>query len=583
MEYLLKASAIIVLFYICYKLFLQRETFFEHNRWFLLVGLLTAFTLPFIVIPIYITQAPTEFQNLLFTDANIVATPTVESISILQIISILYLAGVVFFSIRFVIQFYSLFHLLLKTEKDKKGYYTYIKTTHDVSPFSFFKWIVYNPDQFNEDELSQILTHEKVHARQHHSIDILMSQLALIAFWFNPFIWLYKKDLQQNLEFIADHKAQNRSQCKKSYQYLLLKSSVPTHQLALTNNFYNSLIKKRIVMLHKSKSNKINAWKYALILPALALFLMSFNTKKVVMENESEPLNVFASEKSLLENNMDVIIITKDFTDADFEKLKTEYAEKGITLKFKGIKRNAKGEIIAIKIDVSTKTSNANYNINADEPISPIKIMLDNENNSVSIGNASMLHGDSFVFETKDEKHKIHKSHKGNNTLYLHDDDDENIFIIKKDVKVHEIKKGHKTKDIHIISGDNHEAIHVDVDIDEHDIDNNTEVIIIKDKDGNIVKDKIVVGKHKNVWVEEDGASFKVKTIGKDKGNKVLFINSGDQEPLFILDGKEISKAEMDTLDPDTIDKIEVLKGESATTKYGKKADGGAVLITIKK
>ena len=147
-----------------------------------------------------------------------------------------------------------------------------------MPPFSFFKYIVFNKTQFNDTELTHIINHEKVHAKQYHSLDIILVQLASALFWFNPFIWLYKKEIQQNLEFIADKEAQNISKCEKSYQTLLLKSSVPNYQLVLANNFYNSLIKKRIVMLHKSKSNNLKMWKYALVLPVLAVFLMSANT-----------------------------------------------------------------------------------------------------------------------------------------------------------------------------------------------------------------------------------------------------------------------------------------------------------------
>src|SRR5690606_37026592 len=121
-----------------------------------------------------------------------------------------------------------------------------------------------------------IITHEKTHANQYHSIDILLTQLSCIVLWFNPFIWFYNKDLKQNLEFIADKTTLKQNHCKKSYQYTLLKTSIPSHQMALSNNFYNSLIKKRIVMLHKSKSKKINQLKYALVIPVVALFLMGF-------------------------------------------------------------------------------------------------------------------------------------------------------------------------------------------------------------------------------------------------------------------------------------------------------------------
>ena len=321
MEYLLKASTVVAIFYICYKLFLQRETFFESNRWFLLVGLVIAFAIPLIVIPIYITPEPIQLQNVMVSGEITAIASTEEPFDVLQLIAGLYLLGAAFFFGRFMLQFGSLGFLLLHNNKSKNGRYTFIKTKSNASPFSFFKWIVYNPKQFNEDELQQIITHEKVHARQFHSIDIILTQLASIIFWFNPIIWLYKKELHQNLEFIADQNTQEQFDCKKSYQHLLLKTSVPNYEMALTNNFYNSLIKKRIVMLHKNRSQNKNQWKYALVIPVLALFLMSFNTKEVLRYNDfttSDGLSKSVADDREIEERL----INKDFTDADLKKRK---------------------------------------------------------------------------------------------------------------------------------------------------------------------------------------------------------------------------------------------------------------------
>jgi len=327
MEYLLKASAVVTLFYLCYKLFLQRETFFESNRWFLLTGLVIAFTMPFIVIPIYVSPEPAYLQNIMITGSTIPVGTIINSekpFDALQLIIGLYSIGTLFFLGRFIWQFGSLGFILLNNDRKKNGRYTYIKTINTTSPFSFFKWIVYNPKQFSETELKQILTHEKIHAGQFHSIDIILTQLASIVFWFNPFIWLYKKELQQNLEFIADQNTQEQFNCKKSYQHLLLKTSVPNYEMALTNNFYNSLIKKRIVMLHKNRSQSKNQWKYALVIPVLALFLMSFNTKEIIRYDEAYNSNNALSESSVETGDVEMVMITKDFTDADFKKLKKQ-------------------------------------------------------------------------------------------------------------------------------------------------------------------------------------------------------------------------------------------------------------------
>lgn len=259
MEYLIKVSAILILFYTCYKLFLNRETFFESNRYFLFLGLIAAFVLPLIVIPKYIEVEPIITQNAyVINETNSQSIVADNAISLTTTITYIYVIGVLFFIGRFLLQFSSLVLLYLNSTKQRVASYIYVITRKALSPFSFFNWIVFNPKQFNARELDQIITHEKVHAQQLHSIDILLVELTSILLWFNPFIWLYKKDLRQNLEFIADKNAEAVSNCKKSYQHLLLKTSVPNYQLVLTNNFYNSLIKKRIVMLHKNRSNNKN-------------------------------------------------------------------------------------------------------------------------------------------------------------------------------------------------------------------------------------------------------------------------------------------------------------------------------------
>jgi bla regulator protein blaR1 len=585
MEYLLKASAVIVIFYFCYNLFLQRDTFFKSNRWFLLFGLITAFCIPFIVIPKYIEQNSLSISEFIFTEVSTASNINSNTIDITQTLSVVYNLGLIFFFGRFLIQLYSLSLLLIKNKKQQYRHFTFVETLDDVSPFSFFKWIVYNPNQFSETELKQILNHEKVHARQWHSLDILISQLTSIILWFNPIIWLYKKNLQQNLEFIADHNANKKTDCKKSYQHLLLKTSLPNYQMALTNNFYNSLIKKRIVMLHKNRSKNRNYLKFTLILPLLALFIMSFNTKEIIANNNLIDTNEAITE--VLESNGDIemVLITKDFTDEDFNKIKSQFSKKGVTLKFKGIKRNDKGEITAIKVEASSKNANANFNTNSNDPIKPIKITIDSESNSISIGNGSKLHfgeGKGYSFMSKDGKHKIHKSGKGSNVFvysssddehdgeHEHDDKHENVFIIKKDSKVH------KDKNVHVIRGDEDEIIEIKGD------GKNKHKIFVSSGEGKVIREWISKeDEDENVWITDDEKAFKIKTIGKGN-NKIFISGNGDKNPIFILDGKEVPKKVIDELDSDKIDKIEVLKGDAATKEYGKKAKDGVVVITTK-
>ena len=660
MEYLIKVSAILFLFYVCYKLFLNRETFFESNRLFLLIGVASAFVLPLITIPKYIEVEPIIRDSSFAFTSDVSQSMNIDnSLSIITIILFVYLAGVIFFLSKFLFQFSSLLNLLINSTKQRVESFIYVITNKALSPFSFFNWIVYNPTHFNKTELEQIITHEKIHAKQLHSIDILLVEFASIALWFNPLVWLYKKDLRQNLEFIADKNAQATTDCKKSYQHLLLKTSVPNYQMALTNNFYNSLIKKRIVMLHKNRSSKKSQLKFLLILPALALFLMSFNTKEVYIEKESSTiersdsvldLNMFSSDEvvydseskkskvtaktnTIAENienkqsikKQDIVayFIESNFTDDQLDDVVSKIKKQGVTLKIKNVKRNNDNEIIALKIDAKSSKSNANFSIDNDSPIKPIKITYNAKENSISIGNAnSFIHDKDYEYRHKDGVVTIKKSGKGNNVFVysaddMHDGDHEVIedgdkIIIKSGSKVHELKKANKDKNVFVISN---EGKTIDLKGDGK----SKTITEWKDKDGNIIihaeahgengffitkdgdkevkvkvsgntlwtdeKDGKVIIKSsggKSLWVDKDEEdTISVQSIGKGKDKFFISTKEGEQ-PLYIVDGKEVTKKDLD-LDPNNIESVNVLKGESATKKYGKKGKDGVVEIITKK
>src|SRR5690606_31944755 len=134
---------------------------------------------------------------------------------------------------------------------------------------------------YSEDELLGILEHERVHCKEKHSIDVLLMHLYCVVFWFNPIAWLYKKTAMQNLEFIADRKAIKSFPDHKIYQLTLLRVASDWKPIPISNPFFQSLIKKRIVMLNKSQSNQLNSLKYLFIVPLLAVFMLMFQVRVV--------------------------------------------------------------------------------------------------------------------------------------------------------------------------------------------------------------------------------------------------------------------------------------------------------------
>ena len=223
--YLVKSCLLLAVFFLVFKLLLSKETFFEAHRLFLVGGIFTALLLPFVILKKIVWVEAPQFQNIDFNTIayNEVITP--EETDWWQLAGIIYIIGVVFFSIRFIIQLFSLYRLFKKSTITKKGEFTFALTTDTVSPFSFFNILFYNPKMHTEEELKAILIHEQIHAKQQHSLDILLVHGLTIFQWMNPFSWMYKKTMAQNLEYIADKYSANTLADKKAYQYLLLHQS----------------------------------------------------------------------------------------------------------------------------------------------------------------------------------------------------------------------------------------------------------------------------------------------------------------------------------------------------------------------
>nr|WP_315166090.1 M56 family metallopeptidase [uncultured Flavobacterium sp.] len=350
--YLIKSSGLIALFYLAYYFMLRKETFFTSNRWFLLLGLFTSVVLPLVV---YTKIIMVESSSKNIDWSRIPITNSIENetfeINWYIVFGITYAIGIILFLGKFVFDFYSLNTVLKGKTIQNQADFKFIDTTENVAPFSYFNTIVYNSSLYSSSELENILEHEKVHSDQNHTVDVLISRLFCILFWFNPLIWLYKKAILQNLEFIADNEATKKISDKKAYQFTLLKITTHENCVAITNHFYQSLIKKRIVMLNKNQSKKSNSWKYVLIIPALVAFVILFQVNVIAQEKTAVQATteiIKANEKSV-----DVYKINKNTTDEELKEkssnLKENYA---IIATFSGIKRNSKNELTAIKVDL---------------------------------------------------------------------------------------------------------------------------------------------------------------------------------------------------------------------------------------
>ena len=282
MLYLLQVNVGLILFYALYKLVCTRDTFFRSRRFILIVSLVLPFILPFIDVREWLESRDrmimlTHFDYSAVLPEIVVGSEAVETGNRVFVLSewigYLYLAGVVALLVRLAVQAFSLYRLIVRMpEKEING--VCVKCLNDPSgPFSFFGWIFMNPAAVKEDEISEILTHEMAHVKQHHSVDVLLAEMVSICCWMNPFAWLLKREVRLNLEFLADRKVMEAGFATKSYQYHLLGLAY-NHKYGLSNNFNFSHLKQRIIMMNKKKSNATVHIKYALfVLPAFALLV----------------------------------------------------------------------------------------------------------------------------------------------------------------------------------------------------------------------------------------------------------------------------------------------------------------------
>ncbi|MFT7118576.1 MAG: bla regulator protein BlaR1 [Flavobacteriales bacterium] len=358
LEYILKSAGVLSTFVLIYHFLLRRLTFFNTNRWFLLAGIAASILFPLIEITqtVYVEQAEQLLylpQQMVTPMAMIMEQPSVEATAFdYGMLAIyLYLAISIFFLGIMFVELSSLRSLILSGTQKRVGKFVFVKLSRKLTPFSFFNYICYSLEDESTAALDLILEHEKVHAKQWHSIDLLVSHVFKALFWINPLVWVLKRQIGENLEFIADSKAATQNITGISYERTLLSTAASHVQPALANNFFIPFIKKRIVMLQKEASAHWNAYKYALILPVIVLFLYSFNVVEEVEYVDKEKLQIANSETSVDSYKELVFDITSATSDTQLEAYRIQIENQGdYQLRFDDIVRNAKGLLETISV-----------------------------------------------------------------------------------------------------------------------------------------------------------------------------------------------------------------------------------------
>jgi TonB family protein len=284
--YLLQSGISIILLYGIYWFFLRNDTFHMVNRIYLVVTVIFSLLFPLLHITLPFNGADQSTFVVMLDAVTINATSLQTTLSshlnTFQIISIIYLTGAGIFLVRFIFQLGQIMMMVHKYGISREEGLNIVFIDRNYAPFSFFNLIFINHKEVNDENVKEIITHEQVHIKQRHSFDLILLEMLTIIQWFNPLVWLYRNSIKSIHEYLADEGVLVRGYDAINYQNLLLHQSMGIQVNELTNNFNHSLIKKRIIMMTKSKSTFIAKFKVVLVTPVALFLVLAFTASPMV-------------------------------------------------------------------------------------------------------------------------------------------------------------------------------------------------------------------------------------------------------------------------------------------------------------
>lgn len=480
--YLLKSTAVVCLFILVYELFLKGETIFKSNRLFLLSGMLVSVVLPIlyfkktihltqIISPAPVSDSSVSTENVVWSE-NLIETPSVsfwENLEGYQIVLAVYLLIVAVLLIRLSLNIFTLQKFLKSAQLVyRKNGIRYYETSEKTGPFSFFNRVVYNPNLHKTNDLELILKHEEAHAKAYHSIDILWANFMACWFWFNPLMYVYRKRISQNLEFLADQAATQNLASPKAYQLSLLSCAKAKFVTLPVNNFHKSFIQTRIKKLHQNHSKKSAIFKTTLILPFLIGFFFLFQiqtkaethyiTQEISFESTdgSEPIDTVA-QTTKLTTTLDKKT-ENEYLDTLKKFLKKEF---DVDFTFHNIHRNSQNELTQISLQLKNKQGDLKdlqvsnkgnaiadilMEINREDENPLVLKMVDShkvrpdQNLSSQIRQYAQLHN-TFIFNGKETELKHLKDMYFNSNQIRFEEDLSQMYITGQALEVENMKE----------------------------------------------------------------------------------------------------------------------------------------------
>ena len=311
--YLLKVNVAFVLFYAFYRLFFYKDTFFKLRRAILLAFFGLALFYPLLNIQDWVRQQE-PIADVIYMYSAMLPEATAKADAaasvdwygwLLGSLGFIYWGIVAFLCGRFLVQLSSILWLAHTSERVVIHETPVYALRKAAGPFSFFRMVFLHPESHSDKETDEILPHECTHVSQWHSIDVILSEMMCMACWFNPFVWLLKREVRHNLEYLADNTVIQSGYDSKSYQYHLLGLAHHQSVTTLYNSFNVLHLKNRIMMMNKKRSPGIVRTKYLIFIPLVGILMLLSNIEAVArltvrLANETTVSNAMVTATGIL-------------------------------------------------------------------------------------------------------------------------------------------------------------------------------------------------------------------------------------------------------------------------------------------
>ena len=336
--YMLKTALCLSVFYLFYRFWLSKETFHRFNRMVLIGLILVAFVIPSLKVSqnFHLPQIEQVFERLNIPEEEMeqeqdlqkmeqVTTTTLHTqlekersdftILTLGNLGFLYLGGALLMLLRYIFSIVCIYRLIRYGEKECwKGEVRLVVHQQNVAPFSWKRYIVLSRQDL-EEHGDEIIAHEYAHILHKHSRDLILAEICLLFQWFNPAMWLFRKELKTVHEFEADESVLKAGIDAKKYQLLLIQKTVGTRLYSMVNSFDHSSLKKRITMMLKKKSNPWKLSKYLIVFPLAAITAVLFARPNLLNMNNQEG-NAFIQD-TLDVRHFEEILVSKSYAESD--------------------------------------------------------------------------------------------------------------------------------------------------------------------------------------------------------------------------------------------------------------------------